>query len=464
MPFQRRLNLFDATMLVVGNVVGAGIFTTAGFLAGELPDPWLFTGIWIIGGLLTLCGALTYAEMTSMFPRSGGDYLYLKAAYGPWAGFLLAWIGFWIINPGSIAVLAMGLTKYLAGSGDIFGGMDEKWTAVAIVALFPLVNFRGVRLAGTSQNFWTLGSLALILFLVIGGVASGKGNWEHFSRDATGAFSLSKLLGPAMIAVIFSYSGWFVTAYIGDEVKRPERNLPLSLTFGTLIVIVLYVAVNVVYLYAVPVQNLPGVINVGQVVGARLMPHGLAQAVTLAIILAIAASINATVLAGARLSYAVAKDGFFWSALEKIHGRYGTPHIALLIQAALACFYIVFDTFDGLLSAVVFIMLLSSIGVGLAHFILRRRMPFAERPYRTWCYPFVPLLFIVTYSYIAVQILLTNPLRSALGVAITISGLPFFIYALRRKDRQAAVAPIDSSSSQMVRLLKKRSGGVVSKS
>jgi len=457
MPFQRRLNLFDATMLVVGNVVGAGIFTTAGFLAGELPDPWLFTGIWIIGGLLTLCGALTYAEMTSMFPRSGGDYLYLKAAYGPWAGFLLGWIGFWIINPGSIAVLAMGLTKYLAGSGGVCGGMDEKWTAVAIVALFSLINFRGVRLTGTSQNIWTLGSLALILLLVIGGLALGKGNWEHFSRDETGVFGLSKLLGPAMIAVIFSYSGWFVTAYIGDEVKQPERNLPLSLTFGTLIVIVLYVAVNAVYLYAVPVQSLKGVINVGQVAGERLLSHGLAQAVTLAIILAIAASINATVLAGARLSYAVAKDGFFWSPFEKIHGQYGTPHVALLIQAVLACLYIVFDTFDSLLSAVVFVMLLSSIGVGLAHLILRRRMPFAERPYRTWGYPFVPLLFIVAYSYIAVQILLANPLRSVLGVVITISGLPFFIYTLTRKDRQAAVAPVTSLSSQPENLFAKRS-------
>ncbi|OPX95285.1 MAG: Serine/threonine exchanger SteT [Syntrophorhabdus sp. PtaU1.Bin002] len=437
MSFKRKLNLFDATMLVVGNVVGAGIFTTAGFLAGELNNPWFFAGIWIIGGLLTLCGALTYAEMTSMFPRSGGDYLYLKAAYGPWAGFLLGWICFWIINPGSIAVLSIGLVKYLTGFLGHPGVLGEKLMAVVVVLLFSTVNYRGVRLTGTSQNFWTMGSLAILLFFIIGGLVSGKGNWGHFAGGETGLPPMSKLLGPAMIAVIFSYSGWFVTAYIGDEVKRPERNLPLSLTLGTIIVIVLYVAINAVYLYAIPIESLKGVVNVGQVAGERLMSSGFVQAVTIAIIFAIAASINATVLAGARLSYAIAKDGFFLSCFEKLHTQHGTPHVALLIQAGLACLYIAVDTFESLLSAVVFIMLLSSIGSGMAHLILRRRKPLLERPYRTRGYPFVPVLFIVAYSYIAVQIFLSSPARSVLGVAITVSGVPFYLYAIYRGNENA---------------------------
>jgi APA family basic amino acid/polyamine antiporter len=447
MPFKRKLNLFDATMLVVGNVVGAGIFTTAGFLAGELTNPWLFTGIWIIGGLLTLCGALTYAEMASMFPRSGGDYLFLKAAYGPWAGFLLGWICFWIINPGSIAVLSIALVKYLTGFFGYPGAVGEKLMALAVVVFFSIVNYRGVRLTGTTQNLWTIGSLAILLFFIIGGLASGKGDWGHFTGGEALAFPISKLLGPAMIAVIFSYSGWFITAYIGDEVKRPERNLPLSLVLGTIIVIVLYVAINAVYLYAIPVESLKGVVNVGQVAGERLMSSSFVQAVTLAIILAIAASINATVLAGARLSYAIAKDGFFWSYFEKLHTRYGTPHMALLVQTILACLYVVVDTFENLLSAVVFIMLLSSIGSGLAHLILRRRRPLLERPYRTQGYPFVPLLFIVTYSYIAVQILLASPIRSVLGVVITVSGIPFYLYVIRKKGGNATnVAAVGLSS------------------
>jgi APA family basic amino acid/polyamine antiporter len=431
MTFKRKLGLFDATMLVVGNVVGAGIFTTSGFLAGELPNPWLFTGIWIIGGLLTLCGALTYAEMTSMFPRSGGDYLYLKAAYGPWAGFLLGWICFWIINPGSIAVLAIALVKYLTGFWGYSGATGAKAMALAVVVIFSLVNYRGVRLTGTTQNFWTMGSLAVLLFFVIGGLASGKGDWGHFSGPGARTFTMSKLFGPAMIAVLFSYSGWFVTAYIGDEVKRPERTLPLSLTLGTIIVTALFVTINAVYLYAVPVDSLKGVVNVGQLTGERLMSGAFVHMLTLGIIFAIAASINATVLAGARLSYAIAKDGFFWSYFEKLHGRYETPHVALLVQATLAGLYVVVDTFENLLGAVVFIMLLSSMGSGLAHFILRMHRPLLERPYRTWGYPYTPIFFIISYSYIAVRIFLSSPIRSLLGVLITVSGIPFYVYGTR---------------------------------
>lgn len=448
MSFKRKLNLFDATMLVVGNMVGAGIFTTAGFLAGELTSPWLFAGIWIIGGLLTLCGALTYAEMTGMFPRSGGDYLFLKAAYGPWAGFLLGWICFWIINPGSIAVLSIALVKYLTGFFGYPGVMAEKLMAVAVIVFFSVVNYRGVRLTGTTHNFWTMGSLAILLIFIIGGLVSGKGDWGHIAGGETGMFAASKLFGPAMIAVIFSYSGWFVTAYIGDEVKRPERNLPLSLTFGTIIVIVLYTAINAVYLYAIPVDNLKGVVNVGQVAGERLLSSSFVQVITLAIVLAIAASINATVLAGARLSYAIARDRLFSSHFEKLHARHGTPHMALFAQAVLACLCIVADTFENLLGAVVFIMLLSSIGSGLAHLILRRQGPFIERPYRTWGYPFTPLLFVIAYAWIALQVFLSSPARSLLGIAITISGIPFYLHAIRRKGGYAARTAVVATSME----------------
>lgn len=435
-------------MLVVGNMVGAGIFTTAGFLAGELTNPWLFTGIWVIGGILTLCGALTYAELAGMFPRSGGDYLFLKAAYGSWAGFLLGWICFWIINPGSVAVLAIAFAKYLVGFFGYSSATGEKLIAVVVVIFFSIVNYRGVRLSGTTQNVWTMGSLAILLVFITGGLALGKGDWGHFTGGAAAVFPASNLLGPAMIAVIFSYSGWFVTAYIGDEVKHPERNLPLSLVFGTIIVIALYVAINTVYLYALPVESLKEVVNVGQVAGEHLLSESFVRIVTMAIMLAVAASINATVLAGARLSYAIARDGFFWSYFEKLHARYGTPHIALLIQAVLACLYIVVDTFENLLSAVVFIMLLSSIGSGLAHLILRSRKPLLERPYRTHGYPLVPLLFIAAYSYIAVQILLSSPVRSVLGVVITLSGIPFYFCATRKKAGRTSYTSTLSSSSR----------------
>ncbi len=427
-------------MLVVGNMVGAGIFTTAGFLAGELSNPWVFAGIWVVGGFLTLCGALTYAELAGMFPRSGGDYLFLKAAYGSWAGFLLGWICFWIINPGSVAVLAIAFARYLGGFLGFSSAAGEKLIAVVVVVFFSAVNYRGVRLSGTTQNLWTMGSLIILAVFITGGFASGRGDWGHFAAGATAAMPGPSFLGPAMIAVIFSYSGWFVTAYIGDEVKRPERNLPLSLVLGTIMVTALYVAINTVYLYAMPVESLKGVVNVGQVAGERLLSRGFVQAVTLAIMLAIAASMNATILAGARLSYAIARDGYFYRHFERLHTRFGTPHVGLLIQAVLTCLYVVVDTFENLLGAVVFIMLLSSIGSGLAHVVLRRRKPSFERPYRTWGYPLVPLIFVAVYSWIAIQIFLSSPARSLAGIAITASGIPFYLHALHRGDVRAADA------------------------
>ena len=434
MPLKRSLNLFDATLLVVGNVVGAGVFTTAGFLAGELESPLLFIGVWVIGGLLTLCGALTYAEMSGMFPHSGGDYLFLKAAYGPWAGFLLGWVSFWIINPGSIAVLSIAVVKYLKGFIDFTSIFNEKITALGIILFFTLLNYRGVRLSAKAQNLCILGSIAIILILIAGGLLSGKGNWQNFNNNGLESVSFSKLFGSSMIAVIFSYSGWFVTAYIGDEVKKPERNLPLSLFSGTMIVMVMYMLLNIVYLYAIPISSLKGVINVGQLVGERLFNPYFTQVVSGAIILAIAASINATILAGARIPYAMAEDKLIWAPLKRVHPEYDTPHIGLLFQMGLACLFVIVETFEHLLSYVVFIMLLSSIGSGIAHLILRWKMPLLPRPYRTWGYPYVPLLFVLLYMWIAGQVAFSNPGTSILGIAITLSGIPFYFYALSRKD------------------------------
>lgn len=433
MSLQRKLNLFDATMLVAGNVVGAGIFTTAGFVARELQSPVLFLGIWVVGGILTLFGALTYAEMSGMFPRSGGDYLFLKAAYGSWAGFLLGWICFWIINPGSIAVLAIAGAKYMKGFFGIPQGA-EKLVALAIVLFLSLLNYRGVRLTGTTHNVWTVGSFAIIILLIVTGLASGRGSWSNLSQTIQPNVQPLKLLGPAMIAVIFSYSGWFVTAYIGEEVKRPGRNVPLSLILGTSIVMLLYVLLNVVYIYAMPLSHLAGIVNVGQTAAERLLRPGFAGLISIAIVLAIGASINATILAGARLTYAMAKDGLLWSGLGAVHKKYGVPHAALLCQTVLSGLFIAVETFENLLNSVVFVMLLSSIGSGLAHIILRHKMSNAERPYKTFGYPFVPVLFTAAYVWIATQIAISSPARSLVGIAITLSGLPLYFWIFRERE------------------------------
>ena len=436
MQLKRRLNLFDATLLVIGNVVGAGIFTTSGFLAGELPQPLLFVAIWVIGGLLTLCGALTYAEMAGMFPRSGGDYQFLKEAYGPWAGFLLGWVSFWVITPGSIAVLSIAMVAYIKGFFPLHYVLSEKFLAVAIIFLLSFINYRGVRLSGTVQDIFTLGNLLIMLALISGGLTSGNGNWQHFASASSASLPFPKLFGPAMIAVLFTYSGWFASAYIGAEIKNPERNLPLSLLLGTIIVTVIYTAMNLVYLYAVPLSQLKGNVNVAQLTAETLFNPRIAQVVSLSIILAISGSINATILGGTRIYYAMAEDKIFWSPLKKLHPKYGTPHLSILSQMILACILVSLGTFGQLLSYLVFVMLLSSIAAGAAHFILRLRKADLPRPYRTGAYPVVPLLFICFYIWIAAQIAYSKPLTSIAGILIALSGLPFYLWLKTKRLRE----------------------------
>lgn len=431
MQLKRELNLSDATLLVIGNVVGAGIFTTSGFLAGELPHPLLFIGIWILGGLITLCGALTYAELGGMFPKAGGDYQFLKAGYGLWAGFLLGWVNFWIIIPGSIAALALALVSYLSPLFVLSDPLWGKLLAVAVIVVFSWINYRGIRWGGTTQDFFTLGALVILILFVFGGLTFGEGSWDHFSTASSPAIPLSKLFGSAMIAIVFTYSGWFASTYLGAEIKKPERNLPLSLLIGTVVVAILFTLMNVVYLYALPLSELRGAVNVGQVAAAALFNSTVAALISAAIILAICSSINATVMSGSRIFYAMSEDKIFWSFLKNLHPRFGTPYLAIISQGVLAVFMVCLGTFGQLLSYVVFVMLAVSIATGAAHLILRRKNPEMIRPYRTWGYPVVPVLFILVYFWISGQILMDKPSTSLIGLLLAVSGLPFYFFWMK---------------------------------
>lgn len=428
MQLKRELTLSDATLLVVGNVVGAGIFTTSGILAGELPHPLLFIGIWIMGGLITFFGALTYAELASMFPKAGGDYQFLKAGYGLWAGFLLGWVNFWIIIPGSIAALSLALVSYLNPLFALNDPLWEKGLAVGIIIFFSVINYRGIRWGGMTQDFFTLGSLIILIAFIAGGLIWGKGSWDHFTVVPLQTPPFSKIFGSAMIAVIFTYSGWFASAYLGSEIKKPERNLPLSLLLGTAIVGMLYTLINVTYLYALPFAKLAGVVNVGQVTATALFNSTISTVISLAIILAICSSINATIMGGSRIFYAMSEDKIFWSFLKTLHRQFRTPYLAISSQAVLSVALICLGTFHQLLSYVVFVMLIVSIATGAVHLLLRRQKPQLLRPYRTWGYPLVPLLFVFVYCWISRQIFMEKPLTSLVGLLLAASGLPFYFF------------------------------------
>lgn len=263
------------------------------------------------------------------------------------------------------------------------------------------------------------------------------GNLSHFNPPSKGSFPIGELLGPAMIAVIFTYSGWFASTYIASEIKDAEKNLPLSLVLGTLIVSVLYFALNFVYLYALPLSEMEGVINIAQKASMVLFGSKAVALVSMAIIIAIMGSMNSTIATAPRVYYAMARDKIFFKKLAKIHPAYKTPHISITVQALLASLLVFLGTFEQLLSYVVFAMLFSSIATGLSIFILRIRYPGMERPYKTSGYPFTPILFVCTYLWIAFQILLHKPYESIIGIAIIATGIPFYFYW--RKERKDGI-------------------------
>lgn len=415
-------------MLVVGNVVGAGIFTTSGLLASELPHPATFIGVWVLGGLLTLAGALTYAELGAMFPRAGGDYQFIKEAYGPLAGFLHGWLSFWIINPGSIAALSIALVGYLPGLP--VGGNETVTRLFALGVIFCLtaLNYRSTRLASSTQSIVTVGSIVLLAGLIVGGAIKGTGDLSHFSATEAAGSSLFRIPGSAMIAVFFTYSGWFAAAYVGSEVLRPEKNVPLALVIGTLVVTALYTGVNAIYLYAISLSEMGRVteIAVARMAALRLFGPSAAEMVSVAIVLAIASCINGTLMTGARVCFAMGEDGVFWRRLRSVHSRFATPHIAVATQGTLAGALVIMGTFSQLLGYVVFAMMLASIATGVAHLWLRFRRPHDARPYRTAGYPFVPIVFIVAYGWFAASIAIERPVTSLVGTGLALTGVPAF--------------------------------------
>ena len=424
----RSLTLFSAVMLVVGNVVGAGIFTTAGMLAEEVSQPAAFIGVWILGGLLTLIGSLTYAELGAMFPRAGGDYQFIKEAYGPLAGFCLGWLGFMVIFPGSIAALSIALVEHIPGLPESIS--SSRWAALPVVFLLGLLNYRSTRLATSTQSIITVGSLLLLAGLIIGGALTGNGNTHNFTTLPSTGFHFS---GSAMIAVFFTYSGWFAAAYVGSEVIRPERNVPLALVLGTLTVTVLYTAVNAIYLYALPLNELRSAAgtNAAELTAAKLFGPKAAWLTGAAVLLAIASCINASVMTGARVCYALAEDRIFPSALKRIHPRFSTPHTAVAAQTILAVIYVLAGSFEKILGYVVFAMLLSNIAAGIAHLKLRRSKPELQRPYKTLLAPIVPILFAAAHAWFAFQIAADQPFTSLVGIGIVLTAVP--VYLLRRR-------------------------------
>ncbi|ACB77188.1 APC family permease [Opitutus terrae] len=449
----RRLGGFDATMLIVGDIIGVGIFTTTGLVADAFPHPvWLLLA-WLAGGLLTLCGALTLAELGGALPHAGGEYVYLKHAYGRWVGFLNGWTYLTMTSSGSIAAMAVALTSFLplpstplVRGPDWLGGVavsPAQLFAIAVVVVLSAASYVGVRCGSLLQNFLSVAKIAAVLGLVAAGLWFGHGSWTHFKSAtfALPATGLTPAIGAAAIGVLFSYSGWFACTYIAGEIKDPSRNIPRSLIAGTLLATGIYVLVNIVYLYALPIGELRGTVQVGEAAALRLFGGHISTVFTVVMIVTILGSLNSVILTSPRIYYAMARDRLFFQAIGTVHPRFQTPAYSLLLQTALAALLILTGSFAQLLAYVTTAMVLFSILSAAAVFVLRRRRPDLPRPYSLPGYPWVPAIFVGVYSCIFISLIVARPQEAGLGLATVAAGIPVYWLWNRRQPQAHASRP-----------------------
>jgi len=429
----RELGLGDATFLVVSGVIGSGIFLTPGRIADLLPHAgWIFAA-WLAGGLLSLAGALANAELGAMYPRAGGDYVYLREAFHPLAGFLVGWLSFFVIYAGTVATLAAGFASGLAEFVSLGAG-GQIAVAIGVTWLTSVVNYLGVRYGALANNLTAVFKLGALVAFSLLGLLLGSGSFENLRPPAGAAAGLSlSAFGLALSPVLFSYLGWNSSVYVASEIRNPARNLPWSLFLGVALCTLVYLLLNAVYLYALPVDALRGAPNAGEA-AARALFGGLGGRLVAAFVLvSILGTLNATVLVGPRIAYAMALDGLFFRGIDRAHPSHRTPAGAIWVQAAMAsAILLALETFERALDYTTFAILLATMADVAALYRLRQRQPERTRPYRAWGYPWVPGLYLVASGAVAGALLQSRPFECAMGLALLALGLPFYAFFVRR--------------------------------
>jgi basic amino acid/polyamine antiporter, APA family len=446
--FLRRLNVLDTSLLVVGAVIGSGIFMTPGIIAAGLPSPGLFLLVWIAGGLITLCGALTFAELGAMHPQAGGQYIYLREAYGPGASFLFGWGFFGFIMCGGLAALAVAFAEFLGGFFPALStdntvltlrlpGLSHSLSAGQLVAAgailsLTVVNSLGIRSGAAVQNILTLfrlGSVAALVVLgVVFGAKAGAGNFGLLFPAGPGFVDLLRPIGLALVAVFWTYDGWYAVNCTAEEIRDPERTIPRGLALGVLTVTVCYVLVNAVYLLALPIEEIMGVVRIGEKAAAALFGGGGAALFAAVVMVSIFGCLNANILYGPRVYYAMAKDGLFFRSMGRLSPRYRVPVNALRGQALWSALLCLSGTYQALYEYMVFALLVFFAATGAAVIVLRRKFPGRARPYRTWGYPVVPLVFVVMSLAVFLNIVVSQPLKSLGGAALLGAGFPAYAW------------------------------------
>ncbi len=454
----RALGLPAAVSMVVGTVIGSGIFLVTAQMMRAVGSTPMVLAVWVFGGILTMFGALSYAELSAAMPQSGAEYVYLKAAYGPVWGFIYGWTITWVAKPGSAAALASGAYRYLA---EFFPGLNDVVFSVALpigpgggpldihkgqflgaglIILFSGVNMLGTRLGGGLQVAGTGLKVALIAGIILGGLATGHGSLASFHSSLpvhSGTETGGGITGffVALVAALWAYDGWNTASMIGSDIQNPRKNLPRALIWGTVTVIAIYVMANLAYLYVLSAPE----VAASQRVAADMMrrvagPSGAAM-VSVAAIVSILAALNGVLISGSRVPFAMAQDGYFFAWVGRI-SRFQTPAASLVLQGAWSVLLLASGRFEDLIAMVIFTewILYGMATAGVL--VLRKTRPEMARPYRVWGYPLVPLAFVLVAAALLSATLRESPRESGMGLGLIALGLPFYYYWNRRQNRR----------------------------
>jgi basic amino acid/polyamine antiporter, APA family len=469
----RGLSLLDSVLLLVSGIIGSSIFLTAKDIAGPLPNPLLFFLVWILGGVISLCACVAFAELGSMFPDSGGQYIYLREAYGDLVAFLYGWMLFAVANGGSIAALSVAAAAYM---GNILPWMSQQHVmaninlpyptlvhghvvaalstivftrahavGLLLIAVLTYVNVFGLRWGALVQNIstWTK-FIAMAIFVVLG-FAIGKGHWSNFTTASPGGLSLGlsptqliSALGVGLIAVFWAYDGWVYITWVAGEVKEPRRNVPLAMVLGVLVVGAIYLAMNMTYVYALPLSEIANHETIVHDAAVVLFSSGVAGWLSAMIAVSCFSAAAACTLSGSRVYLAMAQDGVFFRRMAVIHPKWRTPAFSLIGQGIWAGVLTLSGRYDQLYTYVIFGMVLSYTLTVIGLFILRWKRPDVPRPSRCTGYPWLPGIYVIVGVAWTLNTIIERPTEAFWGAAIVLLGVPGFLYWKRSSRRISA--------------------------
>ncbi|HUP04366.1 MAG TPA: amino acid permease [Bryobacteraceae bacterium] len=447
---KRDLGQWAAASIVVGTMIGSGIFLVPKTMIQAVGSAWMVAAVWVVGGLLSLAGALSYAELAAAIPEAGGEYAYLREAYGPLWGFLYSWTQLWVAKSGSIAALATGFFVYLANFfplldrvcytaplplGPHGGPLEVRYGQLfAIVLILALggLNYTGVRVGGGIQVAVTILKVALIAFVILAGLTYGRAVAAASGAGPAAALTFQGFIA-ALVAALWAYDGWNNVSMVSSEVRDPQRNLPRALIWGTASVIGIYLLANAAYFHVLSAAEVGASLRVAAEMMRRVFGEWGAAGVSVAAMISIFAALNGSILSGARVPYAAARGGYFFAAIGRVQPHFRTPGVSILALCGWAAVLTLSGKYDDLFNLVIFASWILYGMTAAAVFVLRRQRPDLPRPYRTMGYPAVPALFVFAAAVLIVTTAVERPRESAMGIALIAAGLPFYFYWKKRR-------------------------------